>query len=199
MGSSLIGKISSVTCMTFRVKKRKGIGTVIATLVILIASIIMGAGVIILGGSTFQSSAESETIRVSNTHIWVSSNGTSTTAFAVQNTGDKQVTISSISIRGISTPISKVWFNTVDATATNIQTEFAADYTENTVNVNGVAGEETFTQATGPLSLDQGKAMIIYIDDPANIDAIDAGLGMTLNVQAGKATAALSSVQVVYR
>jgi len=193
---SLICKISSVTTMTFRVKKRKGIGTVITTLIILIASVLLGAGVIFFGGSIFQSNVESEALQVSNTHIWVSSNSTSTAAFAVQNTGGKQVTITSISIRGISLPLSKVWFNTVDATATNIQTDFIADYTENTVNVNGVVGEEAFTQATTPLSLDQGEVVIIYLDDPANIDAIDAGQTMTLNLEAGKASAVFTSVHV---
>jgi hypothetical protein len=93
-------------------------------------------------------------------------------------------------------PLNKVYFDTADATATNIQTEFIADYSETTVNVNGVAGEETFTLATGPVSLDQGKAVIIYIDDPANIDAIDAGLAMTLSIQAG-ASNAVQSVSVV--
>jgi len=177
-------------------KKRKGIGTVIATLIILIASVILGAGVIFFGGSTFQGNAESEAIRVSNAHIWVSANGTSTAAFAVQNTGGKQVSLSTISIRGISVPLSNVYFNTADATATNIQTEFTADYTETSVNVNGVAGEETFTPATGPVSLNQGEVVIIYLDEPANIGAIDAGLSLTLNVEAGRATAVLSSVHV---
>ncbi|MCI0565454.1 MAG: hypothetical protein MN733_43875 [Nitrososphaera sp.] len=182
--------------MEFKFQKRRGLGTVIATLIILIASVILGAGVIFFGGSMFQTNTQQESVKVSNSHIWVATNNTSTAAFAVQNTGGKPVSLTAISIRGLSVPLSSVFFNTVDATANNIQTEFTADYTEDTVNVNGIAGEETFTPATGPVSLDQGKAVIIYINDPANIDAIDAGLSMTLNIQAGQASA-VQSVSVV--
>jgi hypothetical protein len=177
--------------------KRKGLGTLITAPLILVASIILGAGVIFLGGSMFQTNEEIEAIHLSNTHIWLSPNGTSTAAFVVQNSGGKPVAISSISIRGISTPLSQVWFNKVDATSTSIQTELAADYTENAVNIDGVAGEEAFALATGPVLLKQGEAAIIYLDDPASIDAIDAGLDMTLHVKAGKATGVLSSVHVV--
>jgi len=183
--------------MEFKFQKRRGLGTVIATLIILIASVILGAGVIFFGGSMFQTNTQQESVKVSNSHIWVATNNTSTAAFAVQNVGGKPVSLTSISIRGLSVPLSSVFFNTVDATATNIQTEFIADYSEATVDVNSlVAGEEAFTAATGPVSLDQGQAVIIYINDPASIDAIDAGQAMTLSLQAGQANA-VQSVSVV--
>jgi hypothetical protein len=182
--------------MEFKFQKRRGLGTVIATLIILIASVILGAGVIFFGGSMFQTNTQQESIKVTNSHIWVATNNTSTAAFAVQNTGGKPISITAISIRGLSVPLTSVYFNTADATATNIQTEFIADYSEATVDVDTDVAEETFTQASGPVSLDQGKAVIIYIDDPANIDAIDAGLAMTLNIAAGQANA-VQSVSVV--
>ena len=182
--------------MEFKFQKRRGIGTVITTLIILIASVVLGAGVIFFGGSMFQTNTQQESVKVTNTHIWVAANDTSTAAFAVQNTGGKPVSITSISIRGISVPLANVYFNSVDATATNIQTEFVADYTETTVDVDADAAEETFTLASGPVSLDQGKAVILYIDDPASINAIDAGLSMTMNIQAGQANA-VQSVSVV--
>lgn len=182
--------------MEFKFQKRRGLGTVIATLIILIASVILGAGVIFFGGSMFQTNTQQESVKVSNSHIWVATNNTSTAAFAVQNTGGKPVSITSISIRGISVPLDTVWFHADNATATNIQTEFIADYSENTVDIDGDPAEDTFTKATGPVSLDQGKAVIIYIDDPANLGAIDAGLSMTLSISAGQANA-VQSVSVV--
>ncbi|MGI0024228.1 MAG: hypothetical protein ACREA4_03660 [Nitrososphaera sp.] len=184
--------------MEFKFQKRRGLGTVIATLIILIASVILGAGVIFFGGSMFQTNTQQESVKVSNSHIWVATNDTSVAAFAVQNTGGKPVSLTSISIRGLSVPLSSVWFNTLDASANNIQTEFTADYDPSDgVDVDStLAGQEAFTAATGPVSLDQGDAVIVYIEDPANIDAIDAGLSMTLNIQAGQANA-VQSVSVV--
>ncbi|MGH9992693.1 MAG: hypothetical protein ACREAZ_08625, partial [Nitrososphaera sp.] len=153
--------------MEFKFQKRRGLGTVIATLIILIASVILGAGVIFFGGSMFQTNTQQESVKVSNSHIWVATNGSSVAAFAVQNTGGKPVSITSISIRGLSVPLNLVYGNTVDATATNIQTEFIADYNlADGVDVDADGIQDPFDvgldPATGPVSLDQGKAVIIY-------------------------------------
>jgi hypothetical protein len=184
--------------MEFKFQKRRGIGTVITTLIILIASVVLGAGVIFFGGSLFQTNTENEAIQVSNGHIWVSPNGTNSVAgFVVQNTGGKVVSIQSITIRGQSVPTANWFYNTANATAANIQREIVSDFAfADGIEVSGGGAAETFTQATGPLSLTQGQAMFIYLDDPAGITAIDSGLAFTMNVQAGKASA-VQSVSVI--
>ncbi|HKX82552.1 MAG TPA: hypothetical protein VJL54_09885 [Nitrososphaera sp.] len=183
--------------MEFKFQKRRGIGTVITTLIILIASVVLGAGVIFFGGSLFQTNTENESIQVSNTHIWVAPNGTSSVAgFVVQNTGGKVVAIQGITIRGQSVPTSSWYYNAADASATNIQKEITSDFSLDAVNVNGVAGEEAFIAATGPISLTQGKAVFVYLANPSGISAIDGGLSFTMNVQAGKASA-VQSISVI--
>jgi hypothetical protein len=173
--------------MTFRFQKRKGIGNVITTLIILIASVVLGAGVIFFGGSMFQSNTQSEQIKVSNVHSWVNAgNNTATTAFVVQNTGSKAVTISSITMRGISAPTSNWYYCTACATAANIQTELTTDYVI-APGVNSVAPYGALT--SGSVSLSQGQAAIVYIAEAGNIDAIDSGNTYALQIQAGQATA----------
>jgi filamentous hemagglutinin family protein len=179
--------------MTPRQKRRRGIGTVITTLIILIASVVLAAGVIFFGGSLYQTNTQNEAIQVSNTHIWVSANGTSSIAgFAVQNTGGKVVAIQSITIRGQSVPVASWYYNTVDATAANIQKELTSDFTPASVNVNGVAGEEAFDAATGPITLAQGKAAFVYLANPSGISMIDAGHDASLNVHASSASSIVS-------
>lgn len=176
--------------MEFKFQKRRGLGTVITTLIILIASVVLGAGVIFFGSSLFQTNTQSEAIEVSNAHIWVANNNTASMGFVVQNTGGKAVTINSITVRGLSVPTSLWWYNVANANATNIQRELTADYEANNgVNVDGAGAQEVFIAGTAGVSLDQGKAAFIYLRDPVgNIDAIDAGLTMTLQVQGGQAT-----------
>ena len=178
-----------------KVQKRRGIGTVITTLIVLIASVVLGAGVIFFGGSLFQSNTQAESIKVSNTHVWIASNNTSTTAFVVQNTGSKAVTLNSITLRGISVPTADWSYSTAAATATNIQTELPADYTENNVTIGGTAYAMT---TPGPISLTQGQAAIVYVQEAGNMDAIDSGNNYTLQVQAGQASAvqSVSSVSI---
>ena len=183
--------------MEFKFQKRRGIGTVITTLIILIASVVLGAGVIFFGGSLFQTNTENEAIQVSNTHIWVSANGTNSVAgFAVQNTGGKVVSIQSITIRGQSVPTTSWYYNTTAATAANVQRELKSDFTLASVDVTGDGTPEPFALATGPISLTQGKAAFIYLANPAGITAIDSGLAFTMNVQAGKASA-VQSISVI--
>jgi hypothetical protein len=179
--------------------KRRGLGDVITTLIILIASVVLAAGVIFFGGSLFQTNTENESIQVSNAHIWVSPNGTSSVAgFVVQNTGGKAVAVQKITIRGISVPTGSWWYNNNQtvATASNIQKEIAYDGTLATIEVTGAGPAETFTLATGSVSLTQGQAMFIYLANPAGIKALDSGLAFTMDVQAGKASAAVASVNV---
>ena len=184
--------------MALKFRERRGLGSVITTLIILIASVVLAAGVIFFGGSLFQTNTENEAVRVSNVHIWVAPNGTDSVAgFVVQNTGGKVVSVQKITIRGQSVPTGSWWFNNdpVVATASNIQRELTYDPTLIGINVDGVAGDEVFTLATGPISLEQGEAMFLYVEDPAGIAAIDSGLAFTMNVQAGKASA-VESVSV---
>ncbi|MEW6605578.1 MAG: hypothetical protein AB1351_12955 [Thermoproteota archaeon] len=190
--------------MEFKFQKRKGIGNVITTLIILIASVVLGAGVIFFGGSMFQTNTGSESIKMSNTHIWVAQNGTASVgAFVVQNTGDKVISIERITIRGQSVPTSSWYYNNTNtataqvAIAANIQKELVFDGTLGTIEVaSNVAGEEAFSNAQGPISLSQGQAAFIFLANPAGIDSIDTGNNFTFQVQAGKATAT-ESVAVV--
>lgn len=186
--------------MALKFRERRGLGSVITTLIILIASVVLAAGVIFFGGSLFQTNTENEAVRVSNVHIWVSPNGTSSVAgFVVQNTGGKVVSVQKITIRGESVPTGSWWYNNTStvATATNIQTELTYDGDlHDGVDVRAsTAGDEEFTMASGPISLQQGDAMFVYLANPAGIAAIDSGLAFTMNVQAGKASA-VESVSV---
>jgi hypothetical protein len=185
--------------MALKFRERRGLGSVITTLIILIASVVLAAGVIFFGGSLFQTNTENEAIQVSNAHIWVSNlnSSSSVAGFVVQNTGGKVVSVQTITIRGQSVPTGSWWYNNdpAVATAANIQRELTYDHTLAAIDVTGDMSDETFTQATGPISLEQGEAMFVYLANPAGINAIDSGLAFTMNVQAGKASA-VNSVSV---
>src|SRR5437660_8185455 len=88
-------------------RPRKAISTVLTTIIILVASIVIGTGVVVYSTSLFQSGGSQQAIQVQGLKAWVSSNftaGYSWGAFAVKNTGDKLVSINSITIRGVAVP-----------------------------------------------------------------------------------------------
>lgn len=190
--------------MNFKVQKRKGIGNVITTLIILIASVVLGAGVIFFGGSMFQTNTQSESIKVSNVYSWVNSNpdpllnGTdvSTTAFVVQNTGSKAITINSINLRGLQVPTDS-WWSTKQATPAQVQTALPVKFDVSNIDATTKpAGFGTYTFTSGPLSLAQGEAAVVYMNNAGSMSALDAGSTYSLQIQAGQATA-VQQVQVV--
>ena len=182
-----------------KVQRRKGIGTVITTLIVLIASVVLGAGVIFFGGSMFQTNTQAEAIKISNVHSWVdadsvTANQIATTAFVVQNTGSKAVTVTSITMRGVSVPTAD-WYYFTNVQADDVQRELGPDFIETAVEVDDdVVGDETML--TGTISLNQGDAAIVYLNEAGGINAIDSGLNLTLQIQAGQATA-VQTVSVV--
>lgn len=183
--------------MTFKFQKRRGIGNVITTLIILIASVVLGAGVIFFGGSMFQTNTQSESIKVTNAASWVNSvsNATAgevtTTAFVVQNTGSKAITINQITMRGVQVPTSN-WFYKITADQALLQTQLPVDYTEATL-----AGGIGASTPGGPLSLSQGQAAIVYLSEAGNFLQIDSGNTYSLQIQAGGVASAVQQVQVI--
>jgi hypothetical protein len=180
-----------------KVQRRKGIGTVITTLIVLIASVVLGAGVIFFGGSLFQSNTEQESIQVSNAHAWsgtTAGNADSQAAFVVKNTGGKVVSINSITLRGTPIPVNAWYFNNTQSlmTVQNTQTELQFDTDGTLTSVALPSGATAFTLATGPISLQQGESAILYIENPAGIGPTDIGISYTMNVKAGQATAVQS-------
>lgn len=181
-----------------KVQKRRGIGTVITTLIVLIASVVLGAGVIFFGGSLFQSNTEQESIQVSNAQAWAgdtTGTGDSQLAFVVKNTGGKVVSINSISLRGTTVPVSSWYYNATQSVMTvqNTQTALDFDADGTLTSITLPSGPTPFTAATGPVSLKQGETAIFYIDVvPINIGQTDVGIAYTMNIQAGKSTAVQS-------
>jgi hypothetical protein len=197
---------------TFKFQKRRGIGNVITTLIILIASVVLGAGVVFFGGSMFQSSSQEKSIQVSNSHVWVSMTNTTTpysqAAFVVQNTGSKAVAISSVTIRGMSIPTTSWYFDSNGADTSSLNTQTTLNpYTYGSPNPTGLAkmtgatvsmkladgNPHTFNNAPGPVSLNPGQLAIVYIVVPVtgtgSIQQTDAGLSLTMNVGDGQTTA----------
>lgn len=188
--------------MEFKFQKRRGIGNVITTLIILIASVVLGAGVIFFGGSMFQSNTQNEAIQISNVHAWYkdTADADGQLAFVVKNVGGKVVSINSISLRGTEIPVSSWFYNNTQSIMTvgNTQTPlpYDTDGTLSSVTFGNPPTAKSFTNAQGPVSLAQGESAIFYVKNPASITATDIGVTYTLNVQAGGASA-VQSVSVV--
>lgn len=133
-----------------------------------------------------------EAIEVSNARIWVAPNGTASVAgMVVHNTGNQVVSIGKIVLKGMSVPTNSWYYYNDSSVAmlSNLQRELIYDDTLDTVEVTGEGSPELFTRAGGPLSLQPGQMIFLYLANPARIDAADIDQTFRLNVHAGKAGA----------
>lgn len=110
-------------------KKRKAISVVLTTMIILVASVVLGTGVVIYGTSLFQTGAQQEEITIQGLKVWVNAtdqNGVSWGAVGVRNSGDKIISVDNILIRGASVPFTQ-WFVEKNQTAVDIN-NFQSQY-----------------------------------------------------------------------
>ncbi len=92
-----------------RTKNRKAISTVLTTMIILVASVVLGTGVVLYGTSLFQTGAQGESISTTGTQVWVDSTGASGWAWGaadVRNSGDKLLSVDQIQVRGQAVPVA---------------------------------------------------------------------------------------------
>ena len=179
-------------------KQRKGISTVLTTLIVVVASVVLGSAVTLFGTSLFQSGVQQQSLAVSGDRVFIDSAGTEAIgAFVVRNTGDKVIGIDTVTVRGTPVPFGSWWYNN---TATNLATLSAKElafvttpatfqctacieFTDATTGIDAA-------QATGPVLLKTGQIMILYYNIPdGKITSADLGASVSVGVFAGTATA----------
>ncbi len=115
-----------------RTKNRKAFSTVITTLIILVASVVLGTGVVLYGTSLFQTNAQSQTLATQGVKVWTDAkyaNGTAWGAADVRNSGDKLLSVDTISVRGTSVPFTNWYVDTNSSQVTSTNFQQALNYT----------------------------------------------------------------------
>ena len=110
-------------------KKRKALSGVIVTLIILVASVVLGTGVVLYGTNLFQTKSQSSAISVQGIRLWVNQtnpNGYGWGAVSIRVSGDTIISFDTITVRGQTIPYSN-WFEDNDparVTSANFQSSY---------------------------------------------------------------------------
>jgi hypothetical protein len=126
--------------MFLRTKNRKAISAVLTTLIILVASVVLGTGVVLYGTSLFQTGAQSSGVTAQGAHVWLNSTSATTVdkvtwtwgAAEIRNSGDKILSVDQINVRGTQVPYANWYYDSAPArvTAANFQSQL--NYTQTT-------------------------------------------------------------------
>ncbi|TLX70118.1 MAG: hypothetical protein E6L05_04530 [Thaumarchaeota archaeon] len=123
-----------------RINKR-AISAVLTTIIILVASIVLGTGVVVYSTSLFQTGGQQQSIQVQGVKGWVNSTAqggvySAWGAAAVRNSGDKILSVDSIQMRGASIPYTS-WFANTTQTTVNSGSNFQAQFNLTKLDQNG--------------------------------------------------------------
>jgi hypothetical protein len=180
--------------MRFHNRNRRAIANVVTLLMILVTSSVISPTVAVFGGDLFKENSQSQHVKVMNAHSWLATDGTSVTAFVIQNTGDKSVTVTDIKLRGIGVPIGNWYYckNTGPgpcATQENVLNSLSADFDPASVTI----GSQTYSTTDqdhpmffgSQLSLAADEIAIMYLMNAGNIAILDVHNTYTLQIGAG--------------
>ena len=162
-----------------RTKNKKAISTVLTTMIILVASVVLGTGVVLYGTSLFQTNASGEAISTTGTQVWVDSTfntGWAWGAADVRNSGDKLLSIDQIQVRGQAVPFANWYANSTVNGISSQQYQAALIYTQmsnkvtgalynGTQHAGGVDATWTMTSCTNT-GATPGMIMLLYTGQP---------------------------------
>ena len=194
-----------------RTNKRKAISAVLTTIIILVASIVLGTGVVVYSTSLFQTGGQQQSVTVQGIKAWVNTTtqtaGTSQYAgwgaAAVRNSGDKLISINTIQIRGVTVPYIN-WYADTNTTRASQNYQAQLNLTRTEQNLNPIGSFGTGVTPTAGIS---ASCQQYIVTRPANplvgfvIDEDGPGannLPLCLTAQTGPIGLAPGDAAVIY-
>jgi len=162
-------------------KNRLALSTVVTTLIILVVSVLLAGVVTYFAINVTSTRVQEESLHLTKQHIWYNAaSSISQAAIMIINTGGRDVVIDKLTVRGQECEWNDVFYN---ITANSISSDLAINAT---LTGNGVikigADNYDFVQASTDLTLQSGKTLIVYIDEPDSITVNDIGLTAAITV-----------------
>ena len=157
------------TKMKSLLKGKKGLSTVVTTLIILVVSVLLATVVTYYAINMTTTRVQEENLRISKAHIWADSSGAQA-AFVIVNIGGRDTLIDKIQVRGQDMDWTDVWYNRTTS----------APLTDPTLVSNFTASG--LTNAGADLSLKSGQCLVMYIDSPGTITVGDVGVTCSITV-----------------
>jgi hypothetical protein len=151
-------------------KGKKGLSTVVTTLIILVVSVLLATVVTYYAINMTTTRVQEENLRVSKAHIWANSS-VAQAAFVLVNIGGRDTLIDKFQVRGqdIAWDNTTVFYTRLDEAPT---TDLTYDNDPNA----------TMTGADNDLSLKSGECLEVYIQNPGSISVEDIGVTCSMTV-----------------
>jgi len=154
-------------------KGKKGLSTVVTTLIILVVSVLLATVVTYYAINMTTTRVQEENLKITKAHIWANSTQ-KLAGFVVVNIGGRDTLIDKVQVRGYAIPWDTKIHYKLQGTAPAGDLDFIAD--------GKFGGYKNGTADMGDLSLISGECLIMYIEDPGTISVEDIGTTCSITV-----------------
>jgi len=159
------------TKMKSILKSKKGLSTVVTTLIILVVSVLLATVVTYYAINMTTTRVQEENLRISKAHIWADAD-VNQTAFVLVNIGGRDTLIDKIQVRGQDIAWTDgVWYNRSSTVPADPAVIYARNFTD-----------YGLTDADADLDLRSGEYLLVYIDSPGTISVEDVGVTTSITV-----------------
>jgi hypothetical protein len=159
-------------------KNRWALSTVVTTLIILVVSVLLAGVVTYFAINVTSTRVQEESLHLTKQHIFYVS-GQAQATIMIINTGGRDVVVDKLTVRGQECTWSNVYYIT---TTDSISEDLVFNATLQATNREIGGTIYPMVQATTDLTLESGKTMILFIDDPDSITVNDIGLTAAITV-----------------
>ena len=166
-------------------KSRKGLSTVVTTLIILVVSVLLAGVVTFYAINVTTTRVEEENIQLYKLHTWHDGSTYAETAFLVVNTGGRDIVIDKITVRGQESAWTSCWYNKTTDTI-NADLPYVAPTNASYLAASVTVGSTAYTLTQGTtgndLILKSGYSMIVYLLNPDHISVTDIGVTVGVSI-----------------
>lgn len=163
---------------------KRGLSTVVTTLIILVVSVLLATVVTFYAINVTTTRVQEESLQVYKQHVWHNGTTYAEAAFLLINTGGRDVVIDKISVRGQESAWTDVYHNKTTGAISPDLTYIDPNNNGTLLGKTITLGSVTYTliRASDDLILKSGWSMIVYITNPDSISVSDIGVtvGFTL-------------------
>jgi len=171
-------------CMKKFAKSRKGLSTVVTTLIILVVAVLLATVVTFYAINVTTTRVQEENLQIFKQHIWQNGTTYAEAAFLILNTGGRDVVIDKIAVRGQESSWATIYYNKTTSTISPDLYYIAPNTNGTLLGKSATLGSTTYTlvRANGDLILRSGWNMIVYITNPDTISVSDIGVSVGFTV-----------------
>jgi hypothetical protein len=179
-------------------KNKKALSTVVASLILLVVSVLLAGVASYFALNVAGSRVQQEKLYLANVAVWYKNSTDALGALLVTNTGETDIVLSKVTIKGQESPWNGtstfVLYTKIEGILT-AKMEYVENFNQSGSNSLSLEGTNyDFTVVSENLILQSGWTMLFFIVNPGNLIVYDVGTPARVTISTGQALYATETI-----